>query len=300
MGGRAAANIPKMLSAASNHRKNMIFMDHQKMEPPNSESCGKNTDRWEASPPLQTPQLTLPHAHTALPKPPDFARGQVRHLPESEMFRPSDPHPPRVPTPRRCLCLCTGAYSRRLVDSQCSGAAPPPSQYGLVIMDGAVPRRQWRGPLSRRRRGIPWPRVCATTGPCTRGGGGGLRSGGVKSNCENLRENCERLRENCGAKPNLPKPEGATLLHRGHTGHRQTRKEDKQKVIAGKLWEKCEIAKLRKLADLNPPLPPAACTQPTPRTNAGCRCRQRHWGQRGIRTCTNPPLGREYSRSRLI
>ena len=38
MGGRAAANIPKMPSAASNHRKNVIFMDHfwWSMEPPNS------------------------------------------------------------------------------------------------------------------------------------------------------------------------------------------------------------------------------------------------------------------------
>ena len=30
------------------------------------------------------------------------------------------------------------------------------------------------------------------------GGGGELRSGGVKSNCEKLRENCGKIAENCG------------------------------------------------------------------------------------------------------
>ena len=35
MGGMAATNIPKIPSPASNHRKCVIFMDHQKMEPPN-------------------------------------------------------------------------------------------------------------------------------------------------------------------------------------------------------------------------------------------------------------------------
>ena len=34
--GRTATNIPKIPSPASNHRKNWIFMDHQKKEPPNS------------------------------------------------------------------------------------------------------------------------------------------------------------------------------------------------------------------------------------------------------------------------
>ena len=33
------------------------------------------------SPPLQIPKLALRHAHTALPKPPDFARGKFRQLP---------------------------------------------------------------------------------------------------------------------------------------------------------------------------------------------------------------------------
>ena len=32
------------------------------------------------APPLHVPKLALPHAHTALPKPPDFARGQFRRL----------------------------------------------------------------------------------------------------------------------------------------------------------------------------------------------------------------------------
>ena len=35
MGGRAATNIPKIPSPASNHRKRVIFTNHQKMEPPN-------------------------------------------------------------------------------------------------------------------------------------------------------------------------------------------------------------------------------------------------------------------------
>ena len=36
MGGRAATNIPKIPPPTSNHRKSVIFMDHQKKEPPNS------------------------------------------------------------------------------------------------------------------------------------------------------------------------------------------------------------------------------------------------------------------------
>ena len=32
----------------------------------------------------------------------------------------------------------------------------------------------------------------------TQGGGGGLRPGGVESNCEKLRENCEKIAESCG------------------------------------------------------------------------------------------------------
>ena len=36
MGGRAATNIPQKPSPTSNHQKNVTFMDHQKMEPPNS------------------------------------------------------------------------------------------------------------------------------------------------------------------------------------------------------------------------------------------------------------------------
>ena len=36
VGGRTATDIPKTPSPASNHRKNFIFMDHQKKGPPNS------------------------------------------------------------------------------------------------------------------------------------------------------------------------------------------------------------------------------------------------------------------------
>ena len=36
VGGRAATDIPKIPSPAPNNRKNLIFRDHQKMEPPNS------------------------------------------------------------------------------------------------------------------------------------------------------------------------------------------------------------------------------------------------------------------------
>ena len=61
------------------------------------------------------------------------------------------------------------------------------------------------------------------------GGGGGLRSRRVQPNCEKLRgklrEIAGKLQENCGkitgklrccnqTKLNLPKPQGATILHR--------------------------------------------------------------------------------------
>ena len=51
-----------------------------------------------------------------------------------------------------------------------------------------------------------------------RGGGGGLRSGRVKSNGKKVQKKAENLRENCSRiavpQPNLPKPQRATLLHR--------------------------------------------------------------------------------------
>ena len=56
--------------------------------------------------------------------------------------------------------------------------------------------------------------------------------------------------------PNLPKPQGATRLHRGHTGQQQTPKN---------------CAKLRKIADPNPP-PPALCPLTSVAGgNVGCR-----------------------------
>ena len=48
------------------------------------------------SPPSQIPKLTLPHAHTALPKPPGFAREKHRHLPERRNFTTKLSRPPRA------------------------------------------------------------------------------------------------------------------------------------------------------------------------------------------------------------
>ena len=59
-------------------------------------------------------------------------------------------------------------------------------------------------------------------------------------------------------KTNLPNPQGATPLHRGHTGHQPACKVDKQKA---------NTEKLRKIADLNPPTcqwgPSLQCRQST-------------------------------------
>ena len=78
-----------------------------------------------------------------------------------------------------------------------------------------------------------------------------------------LRKIAGKLRENCGkmavSYPNPPQPQGATPLRRGHTGHQQTREGDTQKAIAGNCGKLRKPAKLRKIADLNPP-PPAAFT----------------------------------------
>ena len=71
------ASIPKIPSPASNHRKNWIFLDNQKMEPPNSmlpkvgkqvslfRSCtlciqGSAQKQDVAEPPCRPPSLTLP------------------------------------------------------------------------------------------------------------------------------------------------------------------------------------------------------------------------------------------------
>ena len=78
------------------------------------------------------------------------------------------------------------------------------------------------------------------------GGGEGLRSGGVESNCGKI----------AVPSPNLPKPQRATPLHRGHTGHQHAREGDGQKAIA----ENCR--KLRGIASnceklRTSPAPPA-------------------------------------------
>ena len=110
--------------------------------------------------------------------------------------------------------------------------------------------------------------VNVTTSLPGRGGGEGLRSGRVRSNCEKLRKIAMPL-------PNLPKPQGATLLQltprlistlRTHTagkGHQQARKLNKPKAIAKRncktLRKIAEIAKLRKITKIaNPPPPPAS------------------------------------------
>ena len=48
----------------------------------------------------------------------------------------------------------------------------------------------------------------------SQGGGGGLRSGGIESNCVKLRKNCGKLRENCDVVSGPPEPSGATALDR--------------------------------------------------------------------------------------
>ena len=88
-----------------------------------------------------------------------------------------------------------------------------------------------------------------------------------------MAENSGKLREIAVPYPNLPKPQRATLLHRGHTGHQQGHEVDKQKSNCGTLRENCEIAesceKLRKIAGLHfQNLPPPLLSL---YTHAGCR-----------------------------
>ena len=95
-----------------------------------------------------------------------------------------------------------------------------------------------------------------------RGGGGiAVREGQIQ--LPKLRTNCRKI---AAPLPNPPKPQGATLLHRGHAGHQQAGKVDKQKPIKLRKMRKLrklpensgklrKIARLRKIADLNPPPP---------------------------------------------
>ena len=71
----------------------------------------------------------------------------------------------------------------------------------------------------------------------SRGGGIPVRERRVQS-----QKVAGKLQKSCGAVAKPPKAHGATLRHRGHTGHQQTREGDKQKAIA----KNCE--KLRKIA----------------------------------------------------
>ena len=104
-------------------------------------------------------------------------------------------------------------------------------------------------------------------------GEGGLRSGSVKSNCEKLRKIAEKLRAPCGKtaapQPHLPKPQGATLLHRGHTGHQQARKVDKQKVVAEKLLKLRENGGNCKIANNCEQLRTSTLPLPLPRVQGG-------------------------------
>ena len=78
---------------------------------------------------------------------------------------------------------------------------------------------------------------------------------GERGNCGQGAPNpmAEKLRKYCGAvtkpPPNPPQPQGATPLHRGHTGHQRVREVDEQKANANKLPK---IAQLR--ASIEPPL----------------------------------------------
>ena len=109
------------------------------------------------------------------------------------------------------------------------------------------------------------------------GGGGGLPSGSVKSNCEQLRKLAGKIAGNCSVvtKPPAASTSNTSELgprgrskHTGWTSKKQLRKIcGKPLKIAGNCekWRKCE--KARKIADLRPPPPYAAHTTPngTPR-----------------------------------
>ena len=73
-------------------------------------------------------------------------------------------------------------------------------------------------------------------GPHMQRGGGGLRSGRVKSNCNKLRINCGKMRKHCGPVTQPPK------ASRGNTSAQGTRrapshKGDRQKALAKKMRE---------------------------------------------------------------
>ena len=85
---------------------------------------------------------------------------------------------------------------------------------------------------------------------------------------------CGKLRENRGKSavpsPNLSKPQGATLLHTGHTGHHQARKVDKQKAIMEtlrKITKNYEIART-----LQTSIPPSPWWNNCPSAHKCCLC----------------------------
>ena len=78
---------------------------------------GGNFGGGGISAPLQIPKLTLPHAHTALPKPPDFAGKIFAIFLNDEIFPRNYPPPPPA-----VLCCpaadCRGQPSKPMLDQQ--------------------------------------------------------------------------------------------------------------------------------------------------------------------------------------
>ena len=70
--------------------------------------------------------------------------------------------------------------------------------------------------------------------------------------------------------PNPPKPQGATPLHRGHTGLQHAHKLDKQKATVEKMWKTAENC--GKLQTSSPPPPVACCCTELRGTIAYCYC----------------------------
>ena len=76
----------------------------------------------------------------------------------------------------------------------------------------------------------------------------------------NMRENCGKLRLQHGKiavlQLNLPQPQEATPLHRGHTGHQQQREGDEPKSNRESIAGNCENLRncenLQTIADLDP------------------------------------------------
>ena len=110
--------------------------------------------------------------------------------------------PTRIPCPEHranSVWRCTTDAPPHHRQHPGRGTPPGPSRQRAPVPWGAGAPASVRV----RPRGTCLPDQCDIGGQrrASRQGGGGLRSGGVKSNCEKLRENCGKLRkiaENCG------------------------------------------------------------------------------------------------------